>query len=688
MIKNSFVIISSRIHFRAFLFSFLFMSISILVFSQDKPPVTFGKVTPGDFVLPKSDLIDSNTNAVIIADVGATNFVGNNKGWFSYIFKRKKRIKILDKKGFDVATVKEYLYVNHEDKEELSEVNATTYNIENGKLTETRLAKNDVFEEKLDKNHFEKKFTLPGVKEGSIIEFSYTVKSVFEFNMRSWDFQHIGYPCLWSEYEVDIPNTLTYTFIRRGIHPFYINKSDGRFEEFHVAEKIDDPMSSERLLDVRAYVNRFRWVMKGVPAFNVESFIYSPKIYVDKIEFQLAKTYNGEESADVINTWDRMTAYLLNSVTFGDPLFADNSWLNEELDNLTKDEHDMVEQAKKIYYFISSNFNCTNYNSPYIRTNLEDVFKKRSGSVGDINLLLIAMLRQKHISANPVIFGTRDFGFNSSTYPLFERLNYVICKVNFSNQVYYLDACHPMLGFGRLDENCYNGYARIIGKEDPPFVYFNSGLLQQPKSTTVFIINDEKEKGLMSGSFESTPGYLESYNKRNEISKIGKIEFLKKIQQSYSSDIKVDNMEIDSLNLLEEPIKIHYDLSFKTGESQDIIYYSPVIQSSFAENPFKAAERMYPVEMPYPVDETYGLNMEIPAGYVVEELPKSSKVAYNGNEGFFEYLIQKSETNVQLRTHIKLNKATFAAEEYNSLRDFFAFVIKKQSEQIVFKKKK
>jgi hypothetical protein len=43
---------------------------------------------------------------------------------------------------------------------------------------------------------------------------------------------------------------------------------------------------------------------------------------------------------------------------------------------------------------------------------------------------------------------------------------------------------------------------------------------------------------------------------------------------------------------------------------------------------------------------------------------------------------------VQLRSHIKLNSATFAADDYNSLRDFFAYVIKKQAEQIVFKKKK
>jgi hypothetical protein len=92
--------------------------------------------------------------------------------------------------------------------------------------------------------------------------------------------------------------------------------------------------------------------------------------------------------------------------------------------------------------------------------------------------------------------------------------------------------------------------------------------------------------------------------------------------------------------------------------------------------------------MPYPIDQEYVLTMEIPTGYEVEELPKSAQVSFNGGEGFFHYLIQKDENRVQLRSHVKLNHAIFAAEDYDSLRNFFAYILKKQNEQIVFKKKK
>jgi hypothetical protein len=63
-------------------------------------------------------------------------------------------------------------------------------------------------------------------------------------------------------------------------------------------------------------------------------------------------------------------------------------------------------------------------------------------------------------------------------------------------------------------------------------------------------------------------------------------------------------------------------------------------------------------------------------------------VLFNEDEGFFEYLMVKDNLNIQFRSRIKLKKANFKQEDYAVLRDFFGFIVKKQNEQIVFKKKK
>ncbi|HTI08513.1 MAG TPA: hypothetical protein VL832_08140, partial [Puia sp.] len=47
--------------------------------AQEKSPVRFGKITPADFDL-STRKYDSDATAVVIADVGSSDFVGNNKG--------------------------------------------------------------------------------------------------------------------------------------------------------------------------------------------------------------------------------------------------------------------------------------------------------------------------------------------------------------------------------------------------------------------------------------------------------------------------------------------------------------------------------------------------------------------------------------------------------------------------------
>lgn len=121
---------------------------------------------------------------------------------------------------------------------------------------------------------------------------------------------------------------------------------------------------------------------------------------------------------------------------------------------------------------------------------------------------------------------------------------------------------------------------------------------------------------------------------------------------------------------------------------EDIIYFSPMLTEATRNNPFKSVERNYPVEFPYVQRENYILNMEIPKGYKVDELPKSTRVKLNDNEGMFEYIIRAEGENIQLMSRLILNKATYSPEDYATLRDFYAFIIKKEAEQIVFKKVK
>jgi hypothetical protein len=54
----------------------------------------------------------------------------------------------------------------------------------------------------------------------------------------------------------------------------------------------------------------------------------------------------------------------------------------------------------------------------------------------------------------------------------------------------------------------------------------------------------------------------------------------------------------------------------------------------------------------------------------------------------FEYRIAQSGQTISLRMILRFTKTNFLPDEYESLREFFGLIVSKQSEQIVFKKKK
>jgi len=651
---------------------------------QDKLPVRFGKITREDFNIPLTGP-DSSAGAVVIADYGTSAFEGNPRGWFTLEFKHSRRIKILRRSGFEAATVTIPLYLAGNETEKIEGLRASTYNLENGKVIETKLDDKSIFTDKISKNWINKKFTFPALKEGAIVEFTYTQTSPFLFQLQPWEFQG-EYPCLWSEYMVDIPNFFQYATIAQGFLPFSINTSDSRQVTFHLT----DPGGSGRdeHYTFEDNVVTHRWVMKNVPALKEEAFTTSLRNYTAKIEFQLARyNFPGGYTKDIMGNWTGLSLGLLKDEDFGADLDRNNSWLDDSLKTMLRGAKTNLEKAQKIYAFVRDNFICTSHGSLYTSGSLKSTYKNRNGNEADLNLLLTAILHHEKIDADPVILSTRSHGFANPIYPLLNRFNYVVCRTTIDSTRYYLDASEQWLGFGKLPERCYNGYARVINPDLPVAISLSADEMKEQKMTMVFITKDEKGKGLL-GHLQITPGFNEACGIRLKVKEKGQQELSKSIQTAYSGEIGCSNFELDSLKEPDLPLAVGYDLQITPDPATNVFYFNPMLSEGYKENPFKAAERVYPVEMGGTMDETYILNMEIPEGYEVDELPKSTKVLYNDDEGFFEYLVVNGSNGIQFRMRLQLKKANFKPEDYNSLREFFGFIVKKESEQIVFKKKK
>ncbi|HWN88970.1 MAG TPA: transglutaminase domain-containing protein [Chitinophagaceae bacterium] len=650
--------------------------------AQDKPPVKFGKISAEDFKTSVYS-IDSNAAAVVMADIGSSSITGNSKGWFSIDFKHFKRIHILKKSAYELADVQIPLYTDGHNEEEVQNLKAYTYNIENGKVVETKLdTKSGVFQDKLSKNHLVKKFTFPAIKEGSIIEYEYTLRSDFIFNLQPWEFQG-AYPRLWSEYNVSIPEFLYYVFLLQGVQYDYSRTTKDRHENFRVVDGSGVGASETFTFD--ASVTDYRMVMKNIPALKAESFTSTIDNHVAKIDFQLAEYRQPLTPRNIMGTWTDVTKDLLKDEEFGLQLSRDNAWLSDELGIAMHGAKSDLDKAKNIYQYLQDNFTCTSYSRLYTDQPLKNILKAKKGSEAEINLLLVAMLRKAGFSADPLMLSTKSHGYVLSVYPIMDKFNYVACRTTIGNKIIYLDASRPRLGFGSLDWECYNGHARVINQEATP-VELSSDSLNNTKITSLMFFSDEK--GEILGKMQQVPGYYESYSLRNRIKEKGADELFKDIKKDFGADVNLSNLRIDSIEKYDQVLQLNYDVVLNL-EKDDIIYLNPMFGEGYKENPFKSVTRTYPVEMPYTFDEMYVFRIEVPLGYEVDELPKSTKVLFD-EEGrsFFEYIIQNSNGVISFRSRVKLARSYYLPEEYEILREFFNLIVSKHNEQIVFKKKK
>lgn len=129
---------------------------------------------------------DSTAGALIIYEDGHSYI---DKDTYTLKTEIKRKIKILKRNGFERATASIYLYNDNNRKEKVSQIVASTYNIENGAITKTELKAENIFEEKYNDKYTIVKFTLPNIQEGSVLTYSYLIESPFIYKFHPWEFQ-------------------------------------------------------------------------------------------------------------------------------------------------------------------------------------------------------------------------------------------------------------------------------------------------------------------------------------------------------------------------------------------------------------------------------------------------------------------------------------------------------------------
>jgi hypothetical protein len=653
-----------------------------LLFAQkNKDVVKFGTITPNDFATNVYSL-DSQANAIVLYNYGQSKMEANNEGSFSLVNTFHQKIKILNKKAFDLANFKIYLFNNEGANERVESFQAATYNLVNGEVKSTKVEKSTIKKVKLNKDTTVQEFTFQDVQEGSIIECYYKIIAPDFREMRDWFFQ-LSYPVLWSEFYFIYPNMFEFVRLKKGFHKYLEDTVYTTTEHYDimVPEGVDVGGFNGNLPTIN---NKF--VMQNIPSMEEQNFVTSMSNNLASIRFYISGVrLPGVGYKSTLPTWNALSKGLMESEHFGADINKKPTWAKEEVNTITAGLTDELDKAKKIYYYIQSNIKTTDPSEIKISTPIKKVFQNKKGNVIEVNALLATMLSAANLVVKPVLLSTRENGKPSELYPIIDEFNYMVCYVEINNQKYFLDATSNKLGFGKLPLKCYNGSARLIDTAMPAIINISADSLVENTKTNVYIINKEDGQG-MTGSITSTLGYAKSTEIREQLVTGNEANIFNIQKSKFEFKTDITNTVLENLTDLEAPLNLKYNFSIDT--EPETIHFLPMLTEAIKENPFKGAKRNYPIEMPYTISNTYLFNMEIPKGYEVAEIPKSARILLNETEGMFEYLIAKKSTgSIQLKCVVKINVANFkAAEDFDTLKGFYNFIIQKQAEPIVFKK--
>ena len=95
---------------------------------------------------------DSTAAAVMLLKVGDIHFVFNSVNGFQFEYTIQTKIKILKNEGLEWCDQQiNYYQADNSWKEAIKSLSGTTYNLDNGKIVKTKLSKENIFDEDVDK---------------------------------------------------------------------------------------------------------------------------------------------------------------------------------------------------------------------------------------------------------------------------------------------------------------------------------------------------------------------------------------------------------------------------------------------------------------------------------------------------------------------------------------------------------
>jgi hypothetical protein len=667
-------------HLSLFLFLVLFFS------NANAQEFKLGKVSIAELE-QKAHPKDTAAVAAILFKTGEVRFEFDQGKGFEMITRVKTRIKIYKKTGYDWANVAIQYYLGSNGKENVAFSEANTFNLVGGKIEKTKLKNEGQFDEKINKFWGSRKIVMSNVKEGSVVEYEYTIRSFRFSELKEWFFQ-TSVPVNYSEFITFLPEYYVYKPNFKGyIVPKIAIVDNQKYFTMNNKERSGGGFKAAKTSfseDKIEYIEtKTSYLTENLPAMKEESFVNNINNYTTSVSHELTMVKYPNSPIEMYSeNWMSVAKKIYDNVDFGIELNK-TGYFDDDISLLIKGITTQEEKITALFNFVKAKIKWNNYTGYSCNDGVKFAYKENTGNVAEINLMLTAMLRFSGLKANPVLVSTRSNGI--AVFPNRGAFNYVIAAVETPEGLILLDATSKFSAPNVLPFRDLNWIGRLI-REDGT----SEEVDLMPKTASVdnvFMNYTIDVTGKVTGKVRRTRTGHNAMSFRNEIENIKEEDYLEKLENE-SKNIEI--ADYSRTNEKDVQLPVTETCSFTGTNLCELIgekmYINPLLFFTKAQNPFKQEDREYPVDYGFPFLDKYSINIDIPEGYVVETLPKSSQINMEDDLGIFKFMSNTSGSQIQISVSHQVNSPIVSSEYYSMLKDYYQGMIAKETEKIVLKK--
>ncbi|WP_019038152.1 DUF3857 domain-containing protein [Psychroflexus tropicus] len=650
-------------------FTFLLFSI-INLFAQHKPREL--KEVTLEMLRERQSSLDSTTAAEVLYEKGKVTFSVLDGFQYKYVVVR--RIKIYNQEGYDEANVQIPYFVGelNSDRESVSKIDGYVYYEEDGEVERDKIRNRDVFDLDLSEMWEAKKFTIPRIQDGVIIEYSYTIDSPHINNLPKWVFQD-DIPTRYSEYTTRIPNEyIAYNIRTQG------------YLAFESSRNIVEGNLFVGTGTMRTTVEETISVALDVPKIEEEPYLNNIDNYLPTISYELSsfRTNKYGTQKSVARTWDDVVKTMSESDSYEREL-ARTRYFEDDLNRILKDLSLPEDKMNAIFEFVKTKMTWNEKERKYTSDKLHRVYEEGLGNSADINLMLTAMLRAAGLDANPIISSTISKGV--PLFPTLSGFNYVFTHVDINGQEFLLDATEEFSSPNVLPKRLLNWNGTVIKENGFKTIDLVPSLHSSKKYQIQAELND---KGEILGKCRIISQDQFALKTRKLIYKKSPEELKLRYEKNFNA-AKIN--DISSLNLKDrsKPLVENFSFSGKEKFVEEIgnkLYLSPMLFLKMEENPFKKEKRIYPVDFTHPRILEYFIVIKIPSDYKIDYIPKQEILQLGNDVSKLTYLVNGNQNIISVNVKHEINTPIILPQDYKNLRDFYISLMNKENEKIVLVK--